>query len=64
MEDGKHTKNSTHYDNDGVDIGANSSNKNAYNNLKKYVPILKQKGFNILDEGDHLHISNSKKGKK
>lgn len=62
--DKTHTQNSTHYDNDGVDVGANSSNKMAYNNLKKYVPILKQKGFNIIDEGDHLHISNSKKGKK
>lgn len=62
--DSKHTPNSTHYDNDAVDIGANSSNKTSYNRLKKYVPILKQNGFNVIDEGDHLHISNSKKGKK
>lgn len=59
-----HVKNSTHYDGDAVDIGMNSSNKDSYMKLKKYIPQLREQGFVVLDEGNHLHISNSPKGKK
>ena len=62
--DSKHTHNSAHYDGDAVDIGANSSNKQAYANFLNSVGSLsKQMGFKYINEGDHIHVSNSKKGK-
>lgn len=63
--DSKHTTNSAHYDGEAVDIGANSSNKSAYNNFKQNLPELKQKyGVQYIDEGDHIHVSLSTKGKR
>lgn len=62
--DATHKPNSTHYDNEGVDIGANSSSPDAYKQFKDYLPYLKQMfGVNYLDEGNHIHMSKSSKGK-
>lgn len=62
--DGKHTTNSAHYDGAAVDIGANSSSPQAYYAFKLYLPELQQKyGVRYLDEGDHIHLSLSNKGK-
>ena len=59
-----HTRKSAHYDDDAIDIGANSSDKKAYQELKKFLPQLsKIHGFKFLDEGDHIHISKSRLGK-
>lgn len=59
--DSKHMQNSAHYDGDAVDIGANSSNKAAYNQFKQQLPDLQRKyGIKYLDEGDHIHLSLSK----
>lgn len=57
----QHMKGSKHYENKAIDIGANSSNKVAYDALKKFAmnnPQLKQQyGIeDIIDEGDHLHV--------
>jgi len=60
--DSFHIKGSRHYINKGVDVGANSSEKNAYANFKAYVKTnsnyLKEKyGIeDILDEINHIHI--------
>lgn len=63
-DDSQHMANSAHYDGDAVDIGANSSNKAAYSNFKKSLPELQQKyGIKYLDEGNHIHLSLSRKGK-
>lgn len=62
--DGTHVHNSAHYDGDAIDIGANSSNKQAYNKFKQFLPQLQQKyGIKYLDEGNHIHLSLSNKGK-
>lgn len=62
--DGQHTRNSAHYDGDAVDIGANSSSKEAYSSFKEVLPTLRRKyGIKYLDEGDHIHLSLSSKGK-
>jgi hypothetical protein len=62
--DGKHTTNSAHYDGEAVDIGANSSSPEAYQQFKDNLPLLKRKyGIKYLDEGDHIHLSLSSKGK-
>lgn len=65
--DSKHMKGSKHYGNKAIDIGANSSNKQAYVNLKKYLKsnpsIKKQYGIeDIIDEGNHLHLEIAKYG--
>ena len=65
--DSKHMKGSKHYNNKAIDIGANTSNKKDYLNLKNYLKnnpsIKKQYGIeDIIDEGDHLHIELMKKG--
>lgn len=65
--DSKHMKGSKHYNNKAIDIGASSSNKKDYLNLKNYLKnnpsIKKQYGIeDIIDEGDHLHIELMKKG--
>jgi hypothetical protein len=62
--DSKHMKNSAHYDGEAIDIGANSSNKQAYQKFKQSLPELQRKyGIKFLDEGDHIHVSLSSKGK-
>lgn len=62
--DSQHTKNSAHYDDDAVDIGANSSDAKAYKRWKQSLPQLaKSYGFRYIDEGDHIHVSMSRKGK-
>lgn len=63
-DDSTHLPNSAHYDGDAVDIGANSSNKDAYNKFKASLPSLQSKyGVKYIDEGDHIHLSLSSKGK-
>jgi hypothetical protein len=59
--DSKHMNGSRHYANKAIDIGANSSDPVAYNNLKKFLAsnkdIKKKYGIeDIIDEGDHLHV--------
>jgi hypothetical protein len=60
--DATHKEGSRHYSNKAIDIGANSSNKLAYNKFKSYIlanadTIKAQYGIeDILDEGDHIHI--------
>lgn len=62
--DSTHLKNSAHYDGEAIDIGANSSNPSAYLAFKESLPTLKQKyGVRYIDEGDHIHLSLSSKGK-
>lgn len=62
--DARHKPNSAHYDNEAIDIGANSSNKEAFNMLRQNKEYFKRKhGIYILDEGNHLHISKSSKNK-
>lgn len=62
--DGQHMNNSAHYDGEAVDIGANSSNKEAYQKFVQSLPDLKEKyGIKYIDEGDHIHISLSSHGK-
>jgi hypothetical protein len=65
--DSKHMKGSKHYGNKAIDIGANSSNKQAYANLKKYLKsnssIKQQFGIeDIIDEGNHIHVELMKYG--
>jgi hypothetical protein len=65
--DSKHMKGSKHYGNKAIDIGATSSNKQAYANLKKYLKtnssIKQQFGIeDIIDEGNHIHIELMKYG--
>lgn len=63
-DDSTHLPNSAHYDGDAVDIGANSSNKEAYNKFKASLPALQSKyGVKYIDEGNHIHLSLSSKGK-
>lgn len=63
----QHMKGSKHYKNKAIDIGANSSERGAYNRLRQFLgqnPELKQRyGIeDILDEGDHIHIEMMKTG--
>jgi hypothetical protein len=65
--DSRHMKGSKHYSNKAIDIGANSSNKKAYSELKNYLKsnpsIKKQFGIeDIIYENDHIHIELMKKG--
>lgn len=58
--EGKHMNNSAHYDGEAVDIGANSSNKAAYQKFVQSLPQLQQQyGIKYINEGDHIHISLS-----
>jgi hypothetical protein len=67
---GKHMNGSKHYSGKAIDIGANSSDKNAYktfkNNLRdpQFVAQLKSQYDieDILDEGDHMHIELKQTG--
>lgn len=63
----QHKKGSRHYENKAVDIGANSSDRTAYQGLKRFIssnPQLKQRyGIeDIIDEGDHIHVELYKAG--
>jgi len=65
--DSRHMKGSKHYSNKAIDIGANSSNKKTYSELKNYLKsnpsIKKQFGIeDIIYENDHIHIELMKKG--
>lgn len=58
---GKHMAGSRHYDGRAIDIGANSSSKEAYSAMQQYFKanpgFKKQFGLeDIIDEGDHTHI--------
>lgn len=67
-KDGVHRLwNSRHYEGKGIDIGANSSNKEAYRKFKEYVLEGRKKWHkppkfakydveDIVDEGTHTHI--------
>jgi hypothetical protein len=67
---GKHMKGSRHYEGKAIDIGANSSDKNAYKTFKsnlrdpQFVAQLKSQYDieDILDEGDHMHIELKQTG--
>lgn len=65
--DKTHMKGSKHYKDKAIDIGANSSDKVAYSNLRKFLtkdPSIRQRyGIeDIIDEGDHLHIEMMRSG--
>lgn len=60
--DSLHLPNSRHYIDKAIDIGANSSEKNAYSNFKNYVFSNESEVKNkyqiedIIDESNHIHI--------
>lgn len=60
--DGVHMVGSRHYIGKGLDIGANSSERNAYRNFKAYLKAnkdavkAKYQLEDILDEGTHIHV--------
>lgn len=59
--DATHIIGSRHYLNKAIDIGANSSNANAYASFKAYVlnneALKKEYDIeDIIDEGNHIHI--------
>jgi hypothetical protein len=65
--DSKHMSGSKHYQNKAIDIGANSSDRRAYNQLKGLLsqsPQIRQRyGIeDIIDEGDHLHVEMMQQG--
>lgn len=65
FKQGKHTDGSAHYIGEAMDVGGNSSDKKAYENLRKDIPKLVGMGLNFIDETNttdkkpHLHISLS-----
>ena len=65
--DSQHMKGSKHYKNKAIDIGANSSNRQSYNQLANFLaknPTIKsQYGIeDIINEGDHLHVEMMQRG--
>lgn len=65
--DSSHMSGSKHYKNKAIDIGANSSNRQAYAGLAKFLAgnpsIKKQYGIeDIINEGDHLHVEMMRRG--
>ena len=62
--DGKHMKGSKHYSGKGLDIGANSSDRQSYMRFKAMLkdPKLLQQAKqefgieDVIDEGDHIHV--------
>ena len=65
--DNQHMRGSKHYANKAIDIGANSSNPKAYNQLASFLaknPTIKSKyGIeDIINEGDHLHVELMRQG--
>ncbi len=51
---GGHTRGSEHYDGRAIDFG---TARNSVSQLKKAMAWYKSKGFDVLWEGDHLHVS-------
>lgn len=51
---GRHTAGSAHYAGQAVDFG---TAKNTKKQLQAWMKYAKSKGYDVLDEGDHIHVS-------